>query len=227
MTVRTGHEAGLWFRSQVGKAEFHLMCKAFVRTGFNVIPSTSQTAIECWREAQHKHPTQDAESIPAFVPVFLDTSAAAEHVVGTVGRDSAGHRLCVSTDAGPNHTIGLVRLATLAAEWGPIIGWTEDLDGQRIWTPPVVLPTVALAHMVDAANLHHGAYRPEARLVERALAAEGLLDRKWVDGWYGPRSVAAYAGWQRKLGYTGAAANGIPGHDSLTRLGHRHGFRVT
>lgn len=35
-----------------------------------------------------------------------------------------------------------------------------------------------------------------------------------------------YAAWQRRLGYTGAAADGVPGHDSLVALGHRYGFRV-
>jgi hypothetical protein len=226
VTVRTGAEAGAWFRAQVGKAEFHLMCKAFVRTGLNVTPSTSGTAIECWREAQHKHPTQDPESIPAFVPVFMDTSASAEHVLFTVGRGAAGHRLAVTTDGGPGHTIALVRLADLAHSWGPIIGWTEDLDGQRIWTPPAPRPVVRLAHMIDAAQQHHGAYRPEARLVERGLVAEGFLDRRWLDGYFGPRSVTAYGKWQRHLGYTGSAANGIPGRDSLTKLGNRHGFRT-
>jgi hypothetical protein len=193
---------------------------------FNVVPSTSGTAIECWREAQHKHPTQDAESIPAFVPCFMDTSATAEHVLVTVGRDSSGHRLAVTTDGGPGHTIALVRLADLARAWGPIIGWTEDLDGQRVWTPPVALPVVELEHIIDSVRLQHGAYRAEGRIVERALSVEGLLDRKWVDGWMGARTRTAYAAWQKRLGYTGPAANGIPGRDSLTKLGARHGFRV-
>jgi hypothetical protein len=227
VTVRTGRDAGAAARAWVGRDAYHLMCKAFVRAEvFNVSPSTSGTAIECWREAQHKHVTQDAEKIPAFVPVFMDTSAAAEHVLATVGRDSAGHRLAVSTDAGPGRTIGLVRLADLSRSWGPILGWSEDFDGQRVWTPPAPLPVIELNHMIDAARLHHGAHRTEARLVERALVAENLLDRKWVDGWFGHRSVLAYAGWQRRCGYTGTAANGIPGRDSLTRLGQRHGFRV-
>lgn len=136
MTVRTGPAAGAWARGQVGKAEFHLMCKAFVRTAFQVEPSRSRTAIECFHEAQHKHPVPDPDRVPAFVPVFMDTSASAEHVVITVGRDSQGHRLCVSTDAGPGSTIGLVRLGQLIHDWGPALGWTEDMDGQRVWTPP-------------------------------------------------------------------------------------------
>ncbi|CAO0836098.1 hypothetical protein SMICM17S_06540 [Streptomyces microflavus] len=37
---------------------------------------------------------------------------------------------------------------------------------------------------------------------------------------------AAYAAWQRKLGYTGSAADGIPGRASLEKLGVKRGFKV-
>ncbi|WP_030529240.1 peptidoglycan-binding protein [Phycicoccus jejuensis] len=57
------------------------------------------------------------------------------------------------------------------------------------------------------------------RLVERALADRGLLDPAYVDGHFGTLTVSAYAAWQRSLGYTGLAANGLPGRTSLTRLG--------
>ncbi|MBR7744171.1 peptidoglycan-binding protein [Phycicoccus sp. BSK3Z-2] len=57
------------------------------------------------------------------------------------------------------------------------------------------------------------------RLVERALRAEGRLERVYVDGHFGTKTVGAYAAWQRSLGYSGLAANGLPGSTSLTRLG--------
>lgn len=137
MTVRMGKAAGDWARGQVGRDAWHLMCKAFVRTAFNVVPSTSNTAKECWAEAgSHRHFTTDPEAVPAYVFAYLNTSATAEHAVIPVGRDSHGYRLCVSTDAGPNRTVGLVRLASLADSWGPLVGWSEYMDGQRIWTPP-------------------------------------------------------------------------------------------
>lgn len=135
--VRTGKDAGDWALAQVGHAKFSGLCKAFVRTAFNVNPSQSGTAIEAWREAKHKHRETVADKIPAYVPVYMDTAASAEHVVITVGKDKDGHRLCVSTDAGPGKTIGLVRLDRLAASWGPILGWAEDMDGQRVYTAPV------------------------------------------------------------------------------------------
>jgi len=55
------------------------------------------------------------------------------------------------------------------------------------------------------------------RLIQQALRARGFATG--VDGWYGRRTTAAYAAYQRKLGYSGINANGLPGPSSLTRLG--------
>ncbi|GLW30058.1 peptidoglycan-binding domain-containing protein [Actinoplanes regularis] len=55
--------------------------------------------------------------------------------------------------------------------------------------------------------------------VEQALDAKELLDPRWVDGYFGTETVAAYAAYQRSLGYTGLDANGLPGTTSLTKLG--------
>ncbi|WP_242893883.1 peptidoglycan-binding domain-containing protein [Actinomadura litoris] len=63
-------------------------------------------------------------------------------------------------------------------------------------------------------------------LVERALRDRGLLGGKWVDGYFGTRTVTAYAKYQKSLGHTGLAANGLPGEASLTRLGDGR-FTVT
>lgn len=63
-------------------------------------------------------------------------------------------------------------------------------------------------------------------VVEKALHAEGLLAQRYVDGHFGTKTVAAYTAYQRSLGYTGLAANGLPGVASLKRLGAGR-FRVT
>ncbi|MBC9714085.1 N-acetylmuramoyl-L-alanine amidase [Streptomyces sp. TRM66268-LWL] len=65
-----------------------------------------------------------------------------------------------------------------------------------------------------------------ARIVEDALAAEGLLAKKYADGHFGTATVTAYAKWQRRCGYSGGAADGIPGRASLDTLARRHGFKV-
>ncbi|MGD6761343.1 N-acetylmuramoyl-L-alanine amidase [Streptomyces sp. BH097] len=64
------------------------------------------------------------------------------------------------------------------------------------------------------------------RTVEAALVDEGLLSKTYSDGHYGTTTVTAYAAWQRRCGYSGAAADGIPGKTTLARLGAKHGFDV-
>ena len=227
MTVRTGLAAGAAAREWIGRAAFHEMCKAFTRGAvFNVEPSTSATAIQAWEQAHHQHPTHDPEAVPAFVPVFLNTHATAEHVCPTVGRDHHGHRLVVTTDGGPGGTIALVRLSDLAASWGPVIGWTEDLDGQRVWDTH---PFISIDRLREAA-LHEGDEHGDPPLhpdvvgvIERALVAERLLAPRFVNGYFGPRKRRAYAAWQTRAGYTGT---GIPTLADASRLGVRHGFDV-
>ena len=53
--------------------------------------------------------------------------------------------------------------------------------------------------------------------IQKALRAK--FGGVTVDGQFGDQTRAAYARWQRALGYTGNAANGIIGPSSLTRLG--------
>ena len=88
------------------------------------------------------------------------------------------------------------------------------------------LPAVNMAVTVKAAQidprradntLTSGA-KSSVLLVERALQARHLLAAKWVDGYFGTTTVAAYASYQKSLGYSGLAANGLPGKASLTKL---------
>lgn len=97
---------------------------------------------------------------------------------------------------------------------------------------PVARPKVSLAHVVYAARHDpaaaqgHTTYKAEVLVVERALKAEGYLPAAYVDGSFGSLTKDAYAKWQRHLGYSGTAADGIPGMTSLKKLGAKHGFTV-
>lgn len=98
------------------------------------------------------------------------------------------------------------------------------------------VPTVHLAHILAAArrdpDLPQGGttYPTEVRIVESALQGEGMLAAVYAsDGSWGTKTKPAYAAWQRSGlggGYSGAAADGYPGMDSLRRLGARHRFTV-
>ncbi|HEX5568015.1 MAG TPA: N-acetylmuramoyl-L-alanine amidase [Streptomyces sp.] len=92
-------------------------------------------------------------------------------------------------------------------------------------------PTVSLAKLVSAARSNPATKGQPVtyagvKTVEAALVNAGLLAKKYSDGHYGTTTVTAYAAWQRKLGYRGKDADGIPGRASLERLADKYGFRV-
>jgi hypothetical protein len=100
-------------------------------------------------------------------------------------------------------------------------------------TPTPSKPRVDLSRLVTAAKTDPGArqghvtYMAGVNLVEAALVAEKLLAKAYAgDGSYGSLTRDAYAKWQRRLGYSGTAADGIPGMTSLKKLGAKHGFDV-
>ncbi|MFE5079972.1 N-acetylmuramoyl-L-alanine amidase [Streptomyces mirabilis] len=122
---------------------------------------------------------------------------------------------------------------------GPLYAWVQKgaprPAGTATPTPPAK-PTVSLAHVIYAARHDpaaaqgHTSHKAEVLLVEKALKAEGLLAAGYVDGSFGSLTVTAYARWQRSPaggGYSGDAADGIPGKTSLKLLAARHGFVVT
>jgi hypothetical protein len=129
------------------------------------------------------------------------------------------------------------------------VGQFADKAALKAWaggsapvTPAPVKPTKPATPKVDLSNViaaakadpkgkqGHATHPADVKLVEAALKAEGLLAAKYAaDGSFGTTTVAAYAKWQRSKaggGYTGKAADGIPGKASLTALGKRHGFTV-
>ncbi|MYR43073.1 peptidoglycan-binding protein [Streptomyces sp. SID5910] len=94
-------------------------------------------------------------------------------------------------------------------------------------------PTVDLSNLIAAARRDPGlkqggtTHAADVRIVEAALKAEGLLSATYAgDGSFGSTTVAAYRKWQQKCGYTGSAADGIPGKASLEKLGAKRGFKV-
>ncbi len=92
---------------------------------------------------------------------------------------------------------------------------------------PAATPEVNMEAVVKAAQIDprrpDTALTPGAKasvlLVEKALDAKNLLAPSYVDGHFGTNTVAAYAAFQRKLGYTGLDASGLPGRTSLRKLG--------
>ncbi|MFJ5551673.1 peptidoglycan-binding protein [Streptomyces sp. NPDC093225] len=91
------------------------------------------------------------------------------------------------------------------------------------WAGPV-LPSSDIA--VAASEVVFGARNTSVRIVQGALAKEVGLDYAAAPGTFGPRTKAAVAAFQRKLGLTDGDADGVFGRFSLTELGRRQGFTV-
>lgn len=87
---------------------------------------------------------------------------------------------------------------------------------------------------VDYSNLRHAARTgwkdggdSSVENVQRALNYEFGGSDLAIDGIFGPKTRSRYSAWQKRLGYRGTDADGIPGRTSLNRLADRYGFRVT
>ena len=101
-------------------------------------------------------------------------------------------------------------------------------------TPAPVTPTVSLARVAraartDPARLGTPVSYAGVRTVEAALIDAGLLAKRYGDGHFGSVTVTAYAKWQRSEAggsHRGTGADGIPGRNSLIKLGLKAGFKV-
>jgi hypothetical protein len=94
---------------------------------------------------------------------------------------------------------------------------------------PVVVPLsaeVSVSALVAAAkDLDGVSADDQVRTIQAALGREDLLSSD-SDGHFGPVTSTAYAEWQRRCGFSGDAADGIPGEASLKKLGDKYGFTI-
>ncbi|NHB85204.1 hypothetical protein G7085_12800 [Tessaracoccus sp. HDW20] len=115
-----------------------------------------------------------------------------------------------------NRTSEKASAATVAAAAGNTSAWFASSAAPGLPSAGGRGETVSLAGLLNAVRAdppkpgqtttNWAAVLP----VERALVAEGLLTAALADGHFGTTSIAAYAAWQRRCGYTGRDADGIP-----------------
>lgn len=193
------------------------LCLKFVRTCFNVA-SRYPSAERAYYATQHRHTSWPP---PAGVPVWW-TNGRYGHVAV-----SAGGGYCYSTDFIITGRVRRTRITSITNGWGQRYrGWTEDVNGVRVYQPPKAVDALSLKAVQHAARSAPRSAPHGTRLIQRALVTEGLLRRPYIPGRFGKRTRNSYGKWQARLGFKGAAANGIPGRYSLVRLGRAHRFRV-
>jgi len=99
-------------------------CLQFTRECFDVAPLYGSAA-DAWNAARIRHHDRN---VPPAVPVFFDSSSPHEHV-------------CISTENGTYVSTfnAEVRkygsLAQVEQTFGPLLGWTEDLNGVVVYAP--------------------------------------------------------------------------------------------
>lgn len=134
--TRLGAEAREWALGQVKQrtspyGTWYRYCLAFVRIAFGR-PGGTPDAGQAWDVAKHKHRTSDPQDIPADAPVFWELPSVADHVAY-----SLGDGWCLSNDILRSGEIDRVRIQTITSRWGAqLLGWTEDLNGDIVWTLP-------------------------------------------------------------------------------------------
>lgn len=144
--ARNQSEHGPRIDRWLGVGTFTGWCLKAVRTCYGVdahdfTPNNGRDplAIEAFDDAAHKHPVGSTQtlSIPRGVPVFWrGGSTGAGHIA-----ISAGDGFCWSTDILRPGFFDKVPVSLIAEKWGlTLVGWTEDLNGVRVWTPPAPLP---------------------------------------------------------------------------------------
>ena len=136
--TRTGTKAIAWAKAQVSDPtrNWHNLCLMFVRSCYGVA-AREPNAKRAWETAKHRHATTNAAAIPAGVPVWWNTKTTNDHVA-----ISAGNGMCYSTDV-PRGKVGLIGITDLSRRWGAtLLGWSEDINGVRVYTPPAKPKTV-------------------------------------------------------------------------------------
>ena len=237
-TLRNATQAVDWAKRQISNPSqnWNSLCLKFTRSCYGVAAKYPD-AKTAWANVKWRHSTTDAYSIPSGVPVYWATSSKYDHIAISIGDGK-----CISTDIKRRGKPDIVAIDLVTKKWGPLLGWSEDVNGVRVYTPmgfpggiPPVLPAgkyISLSGLRNAAQTDPGKPNQNTtnyaavKPVEDALVAKGLLDKDLADGHYGKATRAAYKRFQELCGYSGAAADGIPGRVSLRALMGPRGYTI-
>lgn len=148
------------------------------------------SAAKAWAGAEHKHRSGSA-GIPRGVPVFW---VGGSHGYGHIAI-SLGDGLCETTDFVVSGGFGVARIDDITKRWGLIFeGWTEDLNGVRVYTPPPPPPKVAPAAKVAPVTDYDAIYN----------GLEALLNQ------HGPKVQTKYTARRKFIAACRAALKAAP-----------------
>lgn len=225
---RTVAKARAWAAKQAKKPSenWHGKCLVFSRSAYNV-DAKYASAANAWEHTHYRH-----TSFPAPAGALYWWTGGS-HSDGHVAV-SDGNGYCWTTDFPHNDgKVSREHVSAINVTWTNLRykGWTEDINDVKVMSVPVV-PVLDSA-AIGKATLKHTKV-PGGLILKRAVAKEvgpgtlGLVSSK-----LGLLFRRRYRLVQRKYmkavhgkTVTLASCNGIPGKESLTWLGTRHGFKV-
>lgn len=186
-------------------------CLRTIRQTYNV-PSKYGTATLSWEAADHKHFASRGTDVPRGAPVWwTGGSSGAGHIA-----ISCGGGVCISTDWAEPGRLAYARIDDITSLWNlNFKGYTREVNDIVVWRPTPPTLTVSLK------NLKPGKRNNDVVQLKRKLKAKGYTGFLVNSNKYGSGIKKAYAKYQRRLGYNGAAADGIPGRTSLRKLGFK------
>lgn len=179
----------------------------------------------------------DGKSFPGTSAFVLGKSHPA---VTLLGQRLLAHGIVGFYKEGPGPTFGPADVAATKAfqlKHSALSGDADGIPGPLTWTMLMAAPAKPKL-VVDLSSLQQAARMDPSKpdtsttswsnviTVERALVKEGLLESSYVDGHFGTATVLAYRKWQLKCGAVGQGADGIPGMETLKKLGAKYGFEV-
>lgn len=190
------------------------MCQMFTRTCAGA-PSGAPDASGAWRAARYRH-TRGTAPRGALV-YWLGGSRGHGHAAV-----SEGGGYVWSTDIKREARVDLVSIAYLSARWSNLDyqGWSEDTNGVRI-SGLTVAASVDESLVVSLAQMAPGRSGSDVRDLQYALRRAGMAayNPSGVTGYFGDETRKMVAAFQRKQGWSGSDADGLPGPVTLQRLG--------
>lgn len=111
-------------------------------------------------------------------------------------------------------------------DYYPAAFWRTNARKYAINKVPAATNTITTPmKKVWLVSVQPGKKNRQVATVQNALKKEGLYGGD-VTGYFDVKTKRAYAEWQKRLGYGGADADGVPGMVSLTKLGQKYGFAI-
>lgn len=146
---KTGTNAINWAGSRIGDEGWYGLCQKFVRMALGAGPGFG-SAIAAWNGAKYRHGIANKTAVPAGVPVYWGGGKYGHVALST------GQGRIISTDYPKAGFIGTGTISSLTSAWHkPLLGWTEDINGKRVYGLPG-LNTGGFTLNDGFAKLHEG-----------------------------------------------------------------------